>query len=70
MRFTNTAGAADGNASRRTRLRLAAILSVVGVLATASIVVTDNTAAYADSYPSWADVIAARANTAASAASR
>jgi murein DD-endopeptidase MepM/ murein hydrolase activator NlpD len=67
MRTTNTAGAAVGNASRQARLRLAAILITVGVLATGTIVATDNTAAYAVSYPSWADVIAARNNTAASA---
>jgi murein DD-endopeptidase MepM/ murein hydrolase activator NlpD len=67
MRTTNTAGAAVGNASRQARLRLAAILITVGVLATGTIVATDNTAAYATSYPSWADVIAARSNTAASA---
>src|SRR5665213_3103402 len=67
MRTTNTAGAAAGNASRQARLRLAAILITVGVLATGTIVATDNTAAYAVSYPSWADVIAARSNTAASA---
>jgi murein DD-endopeptidase MepM/ murein hydrolase activator NlpD len=67
MRTTNTAGAAAGNASRQARLRLAAILITVGVLATGTIVATDNTAAYATSYPSWGDVIAARANTAKTA---
>jgi murein DD-endopeptidase MepM/ murein hydrolase activator NlpD len=67
MRTTHTTGVAATRRPRRSRLRLAAILSVIGVLATGSLVVTGATAAYATSYPSWNDVIQARANAAAKA---
>jgi murein DD-endopeptidase MepM/ murein hydrolase activator NlpD len=68
MSSTQIAGAAVHRVTRQKRVRLAAILSVFGVLATASLVATNAPAAYATSYPSWNDVLAARNNQAAAAA--
>jgi murein DD-endopeptidase MepM/ murein hydrolase activator NlpD len=68
MSSTQTAGAAVHRVTRQKRVRLAAILSVFGVLATASLVATTAPPAYATSYPSWNDVVAARNNQAAAAA--
>ncbi|NEM91986.1 M23 family metallopeptidase [Galbitalea soli] len=66
--FTKRTAGAVGIRRLTTRSRrLVAILSVVGVLATAGIVGIDASAAYATSYPSWHDVLAARHNKAKTA---
>ena len=65
MRSARTAGAGHGASARVRHFRLIAILSVLGIFATGSIVATDTTPAYATSYPSWHDVTKARHNTAA-----
>jgi murein DD-endopeptidase MepM/ murein hydrolase activator NlpD len=67
MSTTQTAGAGVWSAIRGKRGRVFAILSVIGVLATASIVASPSSAS-ATTYPSWSDVVAARANQAAAAA--
>jgi murein DD-endopeptidase MepM/ murein hydrolase activator NlpD len=61
---TQTAGAGVWGATRKKRARVAAIASVIGLLAAASIV-AGNSPASAATYPSWSDVVAARANQAA-----
>jgi murein DD-endopeptidase MepM/ murein hydrolase activator NlpD len=53
---------------RRRGLRMAGILGVTALVALASVVAIDPTAAYATTYPTWADVLAARANQAATQA--
>jgi len=58
MSTARIAGARFGASVRRHRM--VAILSVLGVLATTSIVVGSESAAYAASYPSWSDVAKAQ----------
>ena len=53
---------------RRRVLRMAGILGVTVLITVASVVATTPTAAFATTYPSWADVLAARQNKAASQA--
>ena len=52
----------------RRGLRLAGILGVTVLIAVASVVVTNPPPAFATTYPTWADVLAARQNQAASQA--
>jgi murein DD-endopeptidase MepM/ murein hydrolase activator NlpD len=65
MGWTSTAGAGARVSGRARRKRLAATLSVLGILITASVVASAPAAANAASYPSWGDVQQAKANTAA-----
>jgi murein DD-endopeptidase MepM/ murein hydrolase activator NlpD len=64
MSITRTAGARGGKTLRMRHRRLVAILSVIGVLSTASIVAGDVQPANAVDYPSWSDVMHARKSTA------
>jgi murein DD-endopeptidase MepM/ murein hydrolase activator NlpD len=52
-------------AARGRKLRLAGVLGMTTVLVAISLVASDSPAAYAKSYPSWSDVVAARHNEAA-----
>jgi murein DD-endopeptidase MepM/ murein hydrolase activator NlpD len=65
MGWTSTAGARARVSGRARRKRLAATLSVLGILITASVVASAPAAANAASYPSWGDVQQAKANAAA-----
>jgi murein DD-endopeptidase MepM/ murein hydrolase activator NlpD len=65
MSWTPSAGAVARAAGRARRKRLAAVLSVLGVLVTGSVVASAPAAANAASYPSWGDVQQAKANQAA-----
>jgi murein DD-endopeptidase MepM/ murein hydrolase activator NlpD len=62
------AGVAVRGSARRRTLRATGILGASALIAMASIVATIPPAAYATSYPSWSDVVAARASTAATQA--
>jgi murein DD-endopeptidase MepM/ murein hydrolase activator NlpD len=65
MSTTPAAGAAGRAPSRRRQLRLFAIVSVLAVLCTASIVAANPSPAFAADYPSWGDVQKAKHNAAA-----
>jgi murein DD-endopeptidase MepM/ murein hydrolase activator NlpD len=59
------AGATVRASLRQRALRLAAMVAVLGVLATASVVAGSPSAAFATKYPSWSDVVKARHNASA-----
>jgi murein DD-endopeptidase MepM/ murein hydrolase activator NlpD len=62
------AGVAVRGSAHGRALRLASILGVSALVAVASTVATSPPAAYATTYPTWADVLAARQSTAATKA--
>jgi murein DD-endopeptidase MepM/ murein hydrolase activator NlpD len=68
MNWTHFAGAQRRATSRAHGRRLVASATVIGVLVTASVVAGASDAAFADSYPSWAQVQQANANVAAKTA--
>jgi murein DD-endopeptidase MepM/ murein hydrolase activator NlpD len=61
-------GAASRERAIRTRLRLAGMIGVAAFLVAGSLVAATPPAAYATTYPTWADVVAARNNQAAAQA--
>jgi murein DD-endopeptidase MepM/ murein hydrolase activator NlpD len=68
MTTNKFAGGAARGSTRGKSLRLTGILGVSALVAVASIVATNPAAAYATTYPSWSDVLAARNSASATQA--